>query len=56
MSKSVKINGVTYESVPEIDIPLSTGEGSQSSTILRARAVPQVMSCRVKPSLASLAR
>lgn len=28
MSKSVKINGVTYESVPEIDIPLSTGEGS----------------------------
>lgn len=28
MSKSVKINGVTYESVPEIDIPLSTGKGS----------------------------
>lgn len=28
MAKNVKINGVTYESVPEIDIPLSTGEGS----------------------------
>lgn len=28
MAKNVKINGVTYESVPEIDIPLSTGDGS----------------------------
>lgn len=28
MSKSVKINGVTYESVPYVNIPLSTGTGS----------------------------
>lgn len=28
MSKSVKINGVTYESVPQVSIPLSTGSGT----------------------------
>ena len=28
MAKSVKINGVTYESVPQVDIPLSTGSGN----------------------------
>lgn len=26
MSKSVKINGVTYENVPKVSIPLSAGE------------------------------
>ena len=28
MSKSVKINGVTYENVPQVSIPLSTGTGT----------------------------
>lgn len=28
MSKSIKINGVTYESVPQVSIPLSQGEGT----------------------------
>lgn len=28
MSKSVKINGVTYENVPKVSIPLSAGEGT----------------------------
>lgn len=28
MAKSIKINGVTYESVPQVSIPLSSGSGS----------------------------
>ncbi len=28
MSKSVKINNATYENVPKVEIPLSTGEGN----------------------------
>lgn len=28
MAKNVKINGVTYESVPQVSIPLAQGEGS----------------------------
>ena len=28
MAQSVKINGVTYESVPKVEIPLSTGSGT----------------------------
>ena len=28
MSQSVKINGVTYDSVPKVTIPLSSGSGS----------------------------
>lgn len=28
MAKSVKINGVTYENVPSVDIPLSVGSGN----------------------------
>lgn len=27
MAKNVKINGVTYENVPQVDIPLATGSG-----------------------------
>lgn len=28
MAKNVKINGVTYQNVPEVDIPLATGSGT----------------------------
>lgn len=28
MAQNVKINGVTYSSVPEVDIPLATGSGT----------------------------
>ena len=28
MAKSVKINGVTYENVPQVSIPLSAGTGT----------------------------
>lgn len=28
MAKNVKINGVTYQNVPEVDIPLATGGGT----------------------------
>ena len=28
MSKSVKINGATYENVPKVSIPLAQGEGN----------------------------
>lgn len=28
MAKNVKINGVTYDNVPEVDIPLATGSGT----------------------------
>lgn len=28
MAKTVKINGITYETVPEVDIPLANGSGS----------------------------
>ena len=30
MAQSVKINGVTYDSVPKVEIPLSTGSGTAS--------------------------
>jgi len=28
MAKNVKINGVTYQNVPEVDIPLASGSGT----------------------------
>lgn len=28
MSKSVKINNVTYENVPKVEVPLSAGDGN----------------------------
>lgn len=28
MAKNLKINGVTYESVPQVSIPLATGSGT----------------------------
>ena len=28
MAQSVKINGVTYDSVPKVEIPLSSGSGN----------------------------
>ena len=28
MAKNVRINGVTYENVPQVEIPLSTGSGN----------------------------
>jgi hypothetical protein len=43
MAKNVKINGVTYESVPEIDIPLSLGMDLQSFMTLQERTPLQAM-------------